>query len=136
MKLMPVLCTAMMFTMGCKRAAVSDPVADLNAAAKRLRQPPKGLTYGDVRVDVRRTDSLVSPYAGTVAASLIAELSPGHFSETKFVLSLDYREGKWQFNHCTGTNFEPGVGESSFAETREEAGVRSGVILRSLALSP
>ena len=139
MKLMPVLCAVAMLVAGCNRAekpvAVFDPVADLKAVAARLDKAPAGYRYVAVEVDVRKTDSLVSPFSGTISGKQFAKFHDGQEDLRIFALAVEWRDGKWLPKQCIGKVVPPPGGDMHDFAEGPGTSVRFGLhILQDLGL--
>jgi hypothetical protein len=76
---------------GCSR---SDPVAELQRAVDKYRASLKAVPPGvnppsDFELDVRRTDSLITPYVGTVSYSIDMGV------RIQCRVSFAYRDKRW-----------------------------------------
>ena len=103
---------------GCKRSETTtksapdsvapkstpDPVAELKALAANLKHPPKSIVYADIEVDVRKSDSLVSPFVGTISGKeyINDDKTDKPAYVLTFVLMANYRDGEWSYAGCTG----------------------------------
>jgi len=87
-----------------------DPVSQLKALIEDLHHPilqteEENLHYTDIKYDVRKSDSLVSPFTATVVGREHVLDDKTHETAflTDFVLTLNYQDGKWVFARCTGS---------------------------------
>lgn len=147
---MRILCLlVVLFVAACNKPTVSsspqapttpqpaafDPVADLKALTAKLKWDKQAGGYRDVKVNVRRTDSLTAPFEGAVFCKQI-EMNQGKIVSTAtFALKLDCREGKWEFKECAGSVWTPNIGDYPFYETPKKKPVFAGGILKDLGIS-
>jgi hypothetical protein len=106
---MPCIAACLLVFAACSKPHQStpqtapDPVAQLRALAANLDKPLKDKEVSHVRVDVRKSDSLVSPLVGEISGECyIAEHDPStnfnwdkvaYFKE--FTIFADYLDGEW-----------------------------------------
>jgi len=83
---------------------LADPVKDLDTAAKRFNSEVRGLSgfviHEAYAIDVRRTDSLVTPFLGTLEFQI--EVSEDNDTYV-YRVTCGYQEGKWvlkSFQEC------------------------------------
>lgn len=89
---------------------VSDPVAELKAAMNVFATRSTvtdGHKATDYSFDVKKTDSLVSPYAGTVEYWLSRYEESAHkWPDSKVTVSFAYQENKWVVKRvCSDTQY-------------------------------
>ena len=87
---------------GCSR---SNPVAELQQAIEKYRAISK--TARDFQFDVRKTDSVVSPYVGTIDYTLDWNNEEGKpIGRVKCAASFAYQQGKWIAKNVVGVVVE------------------------------
>lgn len=82
---------------------VSDPVADLKTAITNatITKSKHDDEWTNITYDVRKTDSLVSPYQATISANL---QRPGSTSREDCEMTLSYQDDKWVIKSITRTS--------------------------------
>jgi hypothetical protein len=72
------------------------PTQSLRAKAISMpnQEACNGLSFSDLAYDVRKSDSIVSPYIGTISGTYV-DNSQGVQETINFTITLAYQDGKW-----------------------------------------
>ena len=107
-----VLCLLFGLMLACsKKEAVSkmpDPVTMLQNHIRKSESVSKDLDWSNVKYDVSKSDSLVSPFNGVVTATFKMLGGDDHHlvSQYEYEVNLAYSEGEWRINELKAL---PGV---------------------------
>jgi hypothetical protein len=93
-----------------KAPPAADPVGQLRLLASKLDQPRQYIRFRQVRIDVRKSDSLVSPLTGEISGKYVPltedDIPGGRVNPDKisyfeeFTVSADYLGGEWVYAGC------------------------------------
>ena len=152
-----IVAGAILLSTGCKKAAStrpesepvaelkaiptlppSDPVAELKALAAKLKNPPKDIVFSKPTIDVRKTDSLISPLVGTVSVTVFTlnheTQKPAWVQE--MVISADYKDSEWVWvrSDIATTELATGNKRQSVEDPKNKGGWSSVYAIRTMML--